>query len=157
MAFTVGWPDGNSAVSVEYADGYFLDSGTVAWTGDDTAKQAALVRSTRYVKAWFQDRLDPLLFVDDGGNAITPEVFMDAVCEYALLELTTPGVLSTAPTVDASGYSLIKTKQKIGPLERDYAVAGGGTSGPMLRRPYPVPDALIAGLLRIAPYNRTTR
>ena len=74
-----------------------------------------------------------------------------------MLELVTPGSLAPIPQVDASGYSVVTTKRKVGPIERNFAVAGG-SSRPMVRRPYPVPDSLIAQIL-LPSYglNRVTR
>lgn len=144
MAFTVGWPDGSSYVGVAYADEYFADRGVAGWTGDNAAKQGALTRATDYIRALFAARFDPDLFPDVTEEV--PEALLKATCEYALIELSTPSGLAPAPQLDASGYSVVKTKQKVGPLERTFAVAGGAT-GPRTRRIFPVPDALIASLL----------
>lgn len=152
MAFTVGW-DGNSLVSVEYADGYFADRATPAWSGDKPAKQGALVRATDYVQALFVARFDPMKV----NPALLPPALLQAVCQYALVELTTPGGL--APVASASGATTVVTKEKIGPIETSYSVVAGSVPlAPGARRPFPVADALIAGLLlSTAGANRTYR
>lgn len=158
MAFTVGWPDGLSIVSVAYADEYFADRGVVAWAGVDNLKQGALVRATDYIKTMFALRFDPELFVDADSNPITPEELEVACCEYALVELKTPGGLAPAPQVDASGYAMAVTKKKIGPIEKTFSVIGGDSAVLRTRRIFPIPDALIASLLLPATaFTRVTR
>jgi hypothetical protein len=156
VAFTVGWPEGSSPVSVDYADEYFADRGLPDWAGEDAVKQAALTRATTYVKALFAARFDPDLFPVVDDLVVVPAALLDAICEYALVELKTPGGLAPAPAVDASGYAVVKTKKKVGPIESDFAVVAG--SQRMTRRVFPVPDALIASLLLASPgLFRTTR
>ena len=147
MPFTVGWPEGSSPISVEFADDYFTDRGIVAWAGDEATKQAALTRATDYVKALFAARFDPALFLDADEAATIPVALEKAVAEYALVELVTPGGLAPAPTVDSSGYAVVKTKKKVGPIETNFAIAGGDSAVQRTRRIFPVPDALIASLL----------
>ena len=156
MAFTVGYPNGSSYVSVEYADGYFADRAVTAWAGASAAKQGALTRATDYVRALFSARFDPDLF-PDVVDAI-PEALLKATAEYALVELVNPGGLAPAPQIDATGYSMVLTKRKVGPIERNFAVAGGDSAVRMTRRIFPVPDALIASLLVVsAGYDRVIR
>lgn len=142
MAVTVGYPDGDAWADVAFANAYFGARAVTAWAGSDDVKIGALVRATDYVKALFAARFDPELF-----ELTVPVELQKAVSEYALIDLASPGSLAPAPQVDASGFAVIKTKQKIGPLERDYAAVGASTGRPMLRRFYPIPDALIAALL----------
>lgn len=155
MAFTVGGGDGaNSYVSVSYADDYFADRGISAWSGTDLVKQGALVRATDYVKTFFSARFDPVK-VDPLD---LPDVLQRAVCEYAVVELQTPGGLAPAPVVDASGYTLVNTKKKIGPLEKTFSVVSDGNTKPGSRRSFPIPDSLIASLLLpLAGFSRVTR
>jgi hypothetical protein len=157
MAFTVGWPDGNSAVSVEYADAHFSDRGVTAWTGAQAVKEGALVRATDYVKALFATRFDPDLFLlDEDDLIIVPDVMARAVAEYALIELVTPGGLAPVPAVDSSGYAVVMTKKKVGPIEKDFQPVAG--SPRLTRRIFPVPDGLIAQLLLPSVgLSRTTR
>jgi hypothetical protein len=145
VAFTVGWPGGSSPISVEDADAYFADRGLPDWAGDPAAKQGALTRATDYVKALFAARFDADLFVVVDDLVTIPEELAKAVAEYALIELKTPGGLAPIPAVDPSGYSVVKTKKKVGPIESDFVVAPG--SQRMTRRIFPIPDALIASLL----------
>lgn len=42
-------PGANTFVDVAYADAYFVGAGQTAWTGDDTVKEAALIRAGRYL------------------------------------------------------------------------------------------------------------
>lgn len=148
MAFTVGWPEGSSPISVEYADAYFADRGITGWAGDDTDKEAALTRATDYVKALFAARFDPDLFLLDEDDLVIPPAALEkAVAEYALVELGTPGGLAPAPVIDASGYGVVRTKKKVGPIESTFAIAGGDSAVQRTRRIFPVPDALIASLL----------
>jgi hypothetical protein len=152
VAFTVGW-GGNSLASVAYADAYFADRATPAWSGDNTTKQGALVRATDYVRALFLPRFDP----DKVNALLLPDTLLQAVCQYALVELTTPGGL--APAGSASGATTVVTKEKIGPIETSYSVLAGSTPLPAgTRRPFPVADALIAVLLlSTVGANRTYR
>jgi len=141
VAFTVGW-NGNSLVSVEYADQHFADRGVTAWTGDVAVKQGALVRATDYVRAMFVPRFNP----DKVSADLLPDTLLAAVSEYALVEFKTPGGLVPQPS--ESGVETVVTKEKVGPLETTYAVVGGAnaaTGGG--RKAFPVADALIARLL----------
>jgi len=103
-------------------------------------------------------RFDPLLFPVVEGLVVIPDALTKAIAEYALVELATPGGLAPAPQVDASGYSVVKTKKKVGPIESTFAVVGGESAKPKTRRVFPVADALIASLLLPSSgANRTTR
>jgi hypothetical protein len=158
VAFTIGWPEGSSPISVEYADEYFADRGVTGWTGDDAAKQGALTRATDYIKALFAARFDPAKFLDEDDVALIPDALEKATAEYALVELSNPGGLAPAPTIDSSGYAVVKTKKKVGPIETNFAIAGGDSAVQRTRRIFPVPDALIASLLLPSPgLFRTTR
>jgi hypothetical protein len=158
VAFTVGWPEESSPISVEEADAYFTGRGITAWTGDAVDKETALTRATDYVKAMFAARFDPDLFLDEDDAAIIPSNLKKAVAEYGLVELGTPGGLTPVPVVDASGYSVVKTKRKVGPIESGYVIAGGDSAVQQTRRKFPLPDALIASLLLPSVgLNRVTR
>lgn len=143
--FTVGWPEGSSPISAEEADAYFSNRGIAAWTGDPAVKEAALTRATDYVRALFAPRFDPAKFVDAFDNDIIPDALKMAVAEYGLIELGTVGGLAPAPVVDQSGYAVVRTKKKVGPIESNYTVVPG--SERQVRRIFPVPDALIASLM----------
>ncbi len=147
MAFTVGWPGASSPVGVPDADAHHSDRGNATWTGSAEAKQAALTRATDYVRTLFARRFDPLLFPVVDELVVIPDALTKAVAEYALIELVTPGGLAPAPAVDVSGYSVVKTKKKVGPIESTFAVVGGDGARVKTRRVFPVPDALIASLM----------
>lgn len=154
--FTVGWPNGSSPISVAYADAYFADRGITSWTGTDAVKQGALTRATDYIKALFARRFDPDLFVVVNDVIVVPEALEKAVAEYALVELQTPSGLAPIPQVDASGYTVVMTKKKVGPIEKEFQPVAGGTR--ITRRLFPVADALIASLLLPSlGLSRTTR
>jgi hypothetical protein len=153
MAFTVGGTSAaNSYVGVAYADDYFADRGNVVWGAAITgAKQGALVRATDYIKSLFALRFDPDLFdATDPDNL--PDELLRATCEYAVLELASPGSLAPPLARDESGYAVVLTKKKTGPIEKEFTVVNG-TAGPSTRRSFPVADGLIAALLI---YNATS-
>lgn len=152
-----------------YADTYFGGRGVVAWQGVD--RLAALVRATDYVKALFAPYFDPAKFLPgasywllqrvrgeissgklstldalDAAGAVIPDVLVRAVCQYALVEVVTPGGLAPVPQVDGSGYSVVQTSRKIGPIQRTFAVVGKSTKPPS-RRLFPLADGLIAQVL----------
>lgn len=147
MPFVAG-PGGNSLASLAYADGYFADRGLAGWTGDDGAKQGALVRATDYVFGVFGPYLDPAKMAAAAASdpADYPDALKRAGCLYALVEIATPGGLAPAPVVDASGYGVVLTQRKVGPIQRNYAVVGDTTRGPTRRR-FPLADALVAQVL----------
>jgi hypothetical protein len=66
-----------------------------------------------------------------------------ATCEYALRALS--GSLAPDPTVDASGVSVVTTRKKIGPIEKEFQVLGSGYAS--IIRAYPLADALLLELL----------
>jgi hypothetical protein len=147
---------GSSPISVQYADDHFADRGVTAWAGDVTAKEGALTRATDYVRALFAARFNPDLFPELDGVVVVPSALERAIAEYALIELKTPGSLAPAPVVDPSGYAVVKTKKKVGPIESNFAVVAGSKQA--IRRSFPVPDALIASLLLPSPgLTRVTR
>ena len=125
MAFTV--EDGtivdeaNSYVSVEYADAFFAERGITAWDGEDTAKQYALVKATDYVDTFNNEFKDtskggPLYFPsnNESGLGEMPSQLLKAVCEYALIALSTP--LTPNPVIDNSGMQLESFEKTVGPL-----------------------------------------
>lgn len=50
----------NTFADVAYADAYFAASGETGWTGENAAKEAALVRAGRYLNGlrWIGDKVD---------------------------------------------------------------------------------------------------
>lgn len=143
MTFTVGGNESDTSyASVAYADAYFADRGSTSWTGSNTLKQGALARASDYVKAFFAPRFDP----DKVDLTALPDTLLKAVCEYAVVELTSPGGLTPSAN-DAA--STVVTKEKVGPIETSYAVHGAAVllSAGGTRKLFPVADALIARLL----------
>lgn len=155
MAFTpedgTGLAGANSFVDVAYADAYFTLHGNAAWAGTDAEKQAWLVQATRYITTAFGSRLTcyTLLNADQALPFPTVETEMpaavqEATCEYAVRAKVAP--LMPDPVVDATGFSVVTTKKKVGPIEKEFSIAGG-SSQPALYRSYPYPDSLMRSLL----------
>jgi hypothetical protein len=151
VAFTVedgtGVIGANSYASVETADAYFTEAGISAWQGDTSAKQLALVRATRYINQRWGDRL-ALPFAADYA---LPADLVSATCEYGLRTLGGTS-LAPDPSVDENGVSVVLSRKKIGPIEREYKVLGDTTATQAFRS-YPVPDSMIARLLRSSSYG----
>lgn len=158
--------DANSLASVAYADDYFLTRGNTVWgalTVD--AKKSALVNGTDYTEALYRSRLagelveadQPLSFprtYDSTLTPIMPTAMLKAVCEYAVR--ASQGPLAPDIEYDETGRVAIKTVDEVGPIreERGYAATGaGGVATPQLYKPYPVPDALMASLLKSVGYG----
>lgn len=121
-----GLSTAQSYVSVADADFYHTAHGNATWTGIDTLKEAALVRATQALDArypWQGIRYVETQALDwprsgaadIDGYEITgiPQGVKDALCEMALLELVSPGVLTE------SMEQGIK-REKVGPLETEY-------------------------------------
>ena len=81
----------------------------------------------------------------DHGTEL-PASLLKAHSEYALRALTAAAPLLTDPTNTVTAGQVIKTKEKIGPIEEEttYAEGSGGTTLPS----YPAADLLLAGLLK---------
>lgn len=161
MAFVVedgtGKNNANSYASVADADAYFADRAVGAWAGDESVKQAALIKATDYLDARFGARFigekasaeQALEWPRAGAGFLDSEVpvKLERACfEYAVRALTAE--LAPDLKVDASGLSLFAKKKKVGPIETEYAAQQSGLgSTPMLIRPYPAADMLLRGLL----------
>jgi hypothetical protein len=122
---------------------------------EDEDIETALRRGTNAIDARVRGRLNgaypytttqALLFpiyggYDAYGNAIAydsvPRQIVQATAEAAWRELQTPG--SMAPDV-AAGSRVVK-RTKVGPLEKEYAVFGSGSSSS-----FPAIDNILAGL-----------
>lgn len=154
--------------SMEAADAYHALRGNTAWTGDDAAKTAALVRASAYIDGKYQaqnscGRWESLFSgsktggraqllqwprtgaTDNEGNTIpsveVPIEIEKATYEASLREIASPGSLS--PDYVASGA--IK-RQKVDVLEIEYQAASTG-SGVPTRPVITVVDELVAPLL----------
>jgi hypothetical protein len=112
LTTTPGDAAANSYASLVTAAAYHTARGNTAWTGTDAAKEAALIRATQWLDGRYGDRwpgvrwklrLQALdwprvdAFDRDGTDIDFDEVpveVVNATCEAALRELTTPGILS---------------------------------------------------------------
>lgn len=168
MAFTVedgtGLPDANSYAAVAYADEYFLERGITAWTGNNTAKEGWLIQATDYIEQVFGARFIGERMTDTqalswprryavtrGGTEIAddvvPQTLVRACCQYALRAISGP--LMPDPAVDPTGFSVVTTRKKVGPIEKEFRVMGSSGS-PILIRSYPAADTLMTSLLAYA-------
>lgn len=157
-----GLANANSYVLLAFADQYFLDRAVTTWTGDDTAKQSALVRATDYVEGRFGPKFigdrfsetQALFFptvssLVDGVTGLPapdplPVKLLKAICEYAVRALTAP--LAPDPTTDATGLRVQSTTEEVGPIKEAVTYAVGGTL--FIFKPYPAADMLLKGLYR---------
>lgn len=155
MAFIVedgsGVPDANSYTTVEFADAYFTDRGIVAWAGTESQKQGWLIQATSYIVTAFGSRLGCYTKLNEEQalpfpteETGMPPALLTATCEYAVRAKSGP--LMPDPTVDASGFAVVTTKKKVGPLEKEFRVAGGQAYA-QIYRSYPYPDSLMRSLL----------
>lgn len=123
MAFVVedgtGLSEANSYVSIAEADDFNADRGNVAWTGDDAAKQAALVKATDYIEQSYGSRWRGEKLVDNQGLALPrdfgtplPRQLKQAVCVLALEAIAGTDL---NPTVDRA----IK-REKTDVIETEY-------------------------------------
>lgn len=157
-----GLADANSYVAVAYADQYFLDRAVTTWTGDDSAKQSALVRATDYVANRYDgkfigDRFSETqaLHFPTGNQKLVdpvtnlpvpdpmPQKLLKAICEYAVRALT--AALAPDPVVDPTGQRVASSTEKVGPIEETTAYQPGGTIYTFI--PYPAADVLLRGLV----------
>lgn len=154
--------------NVADADAYHAVRANAAWTGEDMAKQAALIRASAYIDGKFQaqnscGRWESLFSgVKAGGRAQAlqwprtgatdterheipaeeiPIEVVQATYEAALREIALPGSLSP----DYVASTAIK-RQKVDVLEIEYQAASN-TSGVPTRPVITVVDELIAPLL----------
>lgn len=112
LTTTPGSATANSYASLVEAAAYHTARGNATWTGTDALKEAALIRATqwldgRYGSQWpgvrwklREQALDwPRIEVYDRDGTVVdydtiPVEVLNATCEAALRELTTPGILS---------------------------------------------------------------
>lgn len=157
-----GLADANSYVALAFADQYFLDRAIATWTGDNSAKQSALVRATDYVENRYSEKFlgckfsetQALHFPTDSGNTdpdtgdkvpdAMPVKLLKAICEYAVRALTAD--LAPDLTTDDSGQRVLSKSETVGPLSESVTYASGGTV--YVFRPYPAADVLLKGLFR---------
>lgn len=155
--------------TVAAADAYHAARANAAWTGDDVAKQAALIRASVYIDGRYrkllasgvwqslfpgvktegrgQAREWPRTGAEDyEGHAIpsdqVPVEVEQATYEAALRELVEPGSLSP----DFVAASTVK-RQKVGPIEEEFSVAAGADGAASVRPVISIIDEMIAPLL----------
>ena len=96
MAFTVedgSIVDGaNSYVDLAYADSFHTDRANAAWVGEDSVKEAALIKATDYIEQVYQGRwlgdvdavAQSLSFPRTTDSGVIPDRLKQAVCVLAL-------------------------------------------------------------------------
>lgn len=134
--------DGNSYVSVEYANEYFSERMNTDWIGTEQDKQSYLIRATDYISTRFSR-----FFLESVLNAeYVHENLKRACCEYAVRAISS--VLSPDPVYNSSGYDVVQVESNLaGKLIAKYEVVKD-KSEPTLFRSYPFADALIATILK---------
>ncbi|WP_062390939.1 DnaT-like ssDNA-binding protein [Pseudomonas abietaniphila] len=160
--------------TVAAADAYHAARANIAWTGDDAAKQAALIRASAYIDGKYQAQTNcgrwESLFsgvktggraqslqwprtgaTDNEGHAIPPDEvpieIEQAAYEAALREIVTPGSLSP----DYVASQAVK-REKVGPLETEYAVRDAASGATSVRPIITLIDELLAPLLGCKTY-----
>jgi hypothetical protein len=160
--------------NVAAADAYQAARANTAWTGDDMAKQAALIRASAYIDGKYQfenacgrweslfsgvktgGRAQTLQWprtgaTDNEGSAIPPDEVPNeieqATYEAALREIVNPGSLSP----DYVATQAIK-REKVGPLETEYAVSDGASGAASARPVITTVDEMLAPLLGCKTY-----
>lgn len=155
--------------TVAAADAYHAARANTAWAGDDVAKQAALIRASVYIDGRYRKHMPSGVWQslfpgvktegrgqarewprtgaqDYEGHALSAEEVPleveQATYEAALRELTEPGSL----TPDYVAATAIK-REKVGPLETEYAVASGAEGAASVRPVISAIDELIAPVL----------
>lgn len=156
--------------AVAGADAYHADRANTAWAGDDTAKQAALIRASAYIDGKYQQQTNcgrwesmfsgskaggrnqtlqwprKNAFDSDGEPIPDTEVPVEieqAAYEASLRELVAPGSLSP----DYVASSAIK-RQKVDVLEIEYQIPATADGSVPTRPIVTVIDELVAPLLR---------
>ncbi|KAA8712942.1 DnaT-like ssDNA-binding protein [Pseudomonas cannabina] len=155
--------------SISEADQYHEVRANTAWTGEDMAKQAALIRASVYIDGRYRKLLASGVWqslfpgvktegrgqarewprtgaYDYEGNPIpadqVPVEVEQATYEAALRELVDPGSLSP----DFVSASMVK-REKVGPLETEFAVSVGADAASSVRPVISVIDEMIAPVL----------
>lgn len=137
MALTVengtGLGDADAFVSRADCDAYHTAHGNSAWDGTNDDKDAAIRRATVWVSQHFNWKGQPVqgrnqalawprYWASDRygwpvDTTSVPQEVIDATCEAALRELTTPGTLTPDVTLTARVRS-----ERVGPIATEYAV-----------------------------------
>jgi hypothetical protein len=155
MAFTVedgtGVEDANSYASFADWTAYWDDRGTAPSTVEADVEKA-LVRGADYMSIRYRFRgrklteeqgLDwPRCGARDADGVYlegVPEVVVRANIELAARALE--GDLAPDPTTDASGQTVVSSRVKVGPIERESTFNGGGSATWV--KPYPAVDRML--------------
>ena len=151
----------NAYITTTFADVYFAARGNQIWVNlARSQKEQAIVQATDYIQyRWGRGLrgsvasiLQVLAFpriYSYGGAAVIPVEVKYAAAEYAVRASQAP--LAPDIILDQTGRLAIKTVEEVGPIREEvsYATNGmGGVALPSPFRPYPVPDALMQGLVR---------
>lgn len=146
-----GLANAQSYIDAAYADAYFAARGIAAWTGSSTVKEQAILRAMDYIettKRWlgYREFPDvqalgwPRLYMYDDGVLVEgmPEKLKRATAEYALRALT--ATLMPDPTTNATGQVVVRSKEKVGPIESETEFLAGSLQ---TLKPYPAADILL--------------
>jgi len=170
MAFKVedghAFDDSNSYGAVADADAYHLDRGNADWAAlTPDQKQNRLVKATDYLDQRYGGRFIGERATEDqalewprkctGSTSIDwdtdtklgsiPRKLQYACFEYAVRATER---LAPDPVVTESGVSTVLIKEKMGPIESEYAPVGGDTAQIQILRSYPGADMYLRGLVR---------
>lgn len=159
MAFVLedgtGLTNSNAYISPTEMTTYHLDRGVeISAQYDDTKKQRAIVAATDYVDLVFGPRMlgRPLLleqallfprqYLYNKNFPCTlvegiPQKLKNAVAEYALLEMITPGTLLPNPVVSETGLQVDTQYEKVGPIESRIKYLGSAVK---TVKPFPKAD-----------------
>ncbi len=154
---TPGHADAVAYDTAANADAYFTARGVTTWTGDATAKEAALVRGADYLERRYRQRWVgtkatstqalawPRLNVEDVdgyaiASTVVPEAVKRANFEAALLVLSGTDL---EPVLERAG-AVTHKKTKAGPVETETEYSGGAPA----RASITSIDGLLAGLVR---------
>jgi len=145
MALIVETGSGSSTaesyLSVTDADTYHSNYGNTDWTGDDSVKEIALRKATRYIDALYARRwlgrrvsasqaLDwPRAYVEDYdgfylSSSEIPQGIKDAIALMALAALTE----DIYPDLDEGEGAKVASKIVVGPIEISDQFAGGAVA-----------------------------
>lgn len=154
-------PGANSYVDMTYADAYHLSRNNTAWaegaSSPDTDREGALIRATQWLDATYRSRFPGAKVggrsqslqwprtgaVDADGNTIAddeiPTEIMQATCEAALRELSSPGSLS--PDYNNSQRVV---SEKVGDLAVTYSDSASAAD---MTPVFSIIDGILEGLL----------
>lgn len=142
--------EANSYCDLVTADTYFANRNVSTWTGEDSVKQAALIKATDYIELRFSERFKgvrvsenqplswPRILNPTTKASIFPVDIKRACCEYALRALSAN--LMPDLTYDDSGLPVIVTKKTIAGISKEYKPIGNTTTTPSVVRQYPSAD-----------------